>query len=467
MKKATYPRFNRGFFRLKALAIAGFLTFTLFIYACNELDEIGLELVDNRIELFTSNDLPLVAYTQVEDSLLANFAEFNLLGFINDPLFGKTRASINAEALPRNLPPSIVQFPADELRIDSVILSLGIAGYFGDTLIPHNIRIFELLDTIPRDSIFSNKVLQRGQQISVSNAEFLPMPKSSVFLISGEDSIEFPPHLRFNLDHEFGRRFIRDRGLLELIEINDQFRGYFKGFHISVDQVDQQPGSMLYLSLRSAISRFQVFYGGADTLVSHVFELYMDDPVGRRFSAFENFSHEFAADIIRQQVIEQDTLLGDSLLFLQSMSNYRVKIQLRDIEEFISGKDGDIAINSARLIIPIDPDEIQDTLDIARNLFLFREDPNIPGSTTGRLIDEAVSQVYFGGGLNNDKTQYAFNITQHLQRIIDDPSNNTPLYLRVSGSVQNAGRVVVKGPGRDNPIRVEIKYTAPAGTAGN
>lgn len=460
MKKNLYPRFNRGFFSFKHLAIAGILSFTLFLFSCNEMDDIGLELVDNRIELFTSNDLPLVAYTQTEDSLLANFAQFNLLGFLNDPLFGKTRASFYAEALPRELPPFVADIPSDELRIDSVVLTLGIAGYFGDTLTPHSIKIYELLDTIPRDSIFSNRVLQKGQQIAVNNPQFYPMPNSIVFM--GEDSTEFPPHLHFNLDPEFGRRFIEDRSELSGIEVNDQFRGYFKGFYFSVEDVDQQPGSILYMGLGSAMSRFQIFYGGEDTLVNYTFNLYLGDPVGRRFTTYENFSHDFAADIIRQQVIDYDTIRGDSLLFLQSMANFRVKIQLKDIEEFIAGKEGDIAINSARLVIPVDPDVIQDTLEIASNLFLFRELADAPGSTTGRLIDEAVSLAYFGGQLSSDGTKYAFNITHHLQRIIDNPDENTPLYLRVSGSIQNAGRVVIKGPGRDNPLRVELKYTAPS-----
>ncbi len=457
LKKFFNPRSYRGFFRFNSLVVVAVLAFSLnFFSSCNEFDdEIGLNLIDNRLQVSSTDTLTLIAITQSEDSLIARQADLHLLGFINDPVFGKTRASIYSEALPRDFPPTFEDIHPDSLLIDSVVLSIAYNGYFGDISQEQYVRVFELNDTIPLDSVYTNRTLTVKQEIGVNNPSFLPLPEDSVTV--GLDSIEMPPHLRINLDTEFGQRFFDDREILEGMSIYDDFRGYFKGFLITVDEI-AEPGAMLYFNLGSAYSRLQVFYRKTGQANNHTFSLYLDDPLGRKFTHYDNFDHAFADNAIRAQVIEGDTLLGDSLLFVQSMSNFKVNIQMPYIEELLEGREGDIAINSAKLILPVDNEYLQDTLEIARSLFLYREDPEIPGEITN-LDDQFVAPGYFGGALDEDKMEYVFNITQHLQAIFDDPSMNTPLIVRVSGSVQNAGRVVLKGPGRDNPLRIEIKYT--------
>jgi hypothetical protein len=459
LKKTINPRFHRGFFRFYSWVVALIIAMSSqFFISCNELDEIGLDLIESPLTLKSTDTTTVFAYTQIEDSLLANQADLNLLGFINDPVFGKTRASIYTEAFPRAIPPNFVDIHPDSLVIDSVVLSLAYVGYFGDITLPQHIRVYELNDTIPRDSIFSNRVLAVKRELEVINPEFIPNPTDTVFV--GLDSIPLPAHLRVRLNNDFAQQFFDDREELEEMTIYDQFRGYFKGLFITVEELEQ-PGAMLYFNLSSTVSRIQFFYRKTGVANNHSFEMILGDPTGRRYTHYDNFDHAFASDPIRAQIIEGDTLLGDSLLFVQSMSNYRVKIRLPYVSDFIDNTLGDIAINSARLIIPVDDLFLEDTLEIAQVLILFREDPERPGVLTN-LDDQFIAPGYFGGSLNEDAQQYTFNITQHLQQIIDDPSKNTPLYLRVSASIQNAGRVVLKGPGRDDPMRLEIKYTHPS-----
>lgn len=459
LKKIINPRYYRGFFRLKSfIVITGILVFSLSFFACNEMDEIGLDLIDNPLQSSSTDTITLIAYTQMEDSLITNRNDLSLLGFINDPVFGKTGAGIYTEALPRKLPPTFAEIHPDSLRIDSVIMSMVYVGYFGDTTQTHHVRVFELDEVIPSDStIYSNRQLETREEIMVYNAEFLPFPTDSVFL--GIDNEPSKPQLRIRLDNELGRRFIEDQDTLGEMSINEDFRSYFKGFYLSIEEL-AQPGSMLFFNLRDSLSKFTIYYGTQGVEDQYTLNFFMSDPVARRYNHYEDFDHQFVDPNIETQIFNTDTLMGDSLLFVQSMSNFRVKIQLPYMQNFLEETQGDIAINSARLIIPVEDDYLQDTLELARNLLLFREDPLQPGNIIS-LDDQFVAPGYFGGQLDTLKREYSFNITRHLQGVIDDASMNTPLYLRVSGAAQNAGRVVLNGPGREQPMRLEIRYTQP------
>ncbi len=460
LKKTINPRYYRGFFRFRSLFPVVFAIMGAFVFfACNELDEIGLDLIDNPLKISSTDTLTLVAYTQIEDSLLVPQLDVHMLGVLNDPVFGKTSAGIYAEILPRTLPVEFVDIHPDSLRIDSVVLSLAYTntGYFGNRFRSMMLNVYELSDTIPRDSIYSNRQLGIKGQLPLERPRFRPQPKDTLFI--GLDSIEMPPHLRINLSNEFGQRFFDNRELLEGITINDDFRGFFKGFYIHLDDYDHEPGCMLLFNLRSPFSRLQIYYRKTGLANNHTLNFFLDDPLGRRYTRFEN-DHSQTHPALRAQVLEGDTLTGDSLLFVQAMANYRVKIQLPNIHALISELDSEVAINSAKLIIPADDQIIEDTLGIANTLILLKEDLNNPGQLTN-LPDQFVAPGYFGGSLDATKKEYTFNITRYFQEIIDDPSKNAPLYLRVSGSLQTTGRAVLKGPGRDNPMRLEIRYTQP------
>jgi hypothetical protein len=464
LKKNINPRLYRGFFSLKSLVITGAVALSLgFFISCNEYDSIGLDLIDNPLQFSSTDTISLVAYTRIDDSLSARNADLHLLGFLNDPIFGKTKGSIYAEALPALLN---IKFgiPADSLVIDSVMLLMTYAGYVGDTTITQTVRVFELAAEIPVDSIYANQTIPTRREVAVNNPSFLPKPKSRVFL--GTDTVGVTPHLRISLDKSFGVNFIRTVDSLQAINkifsTAQDYRNFFKGFLITVDEVEQ-PGAMLYFNLyEQSYSKLQIFYRKTGAEKGSLYEIRLNNQTARRYTHFDSFEHAFVSNDIKAQIFDVDTLLGDSILFVQGMGNFSVKIQLPYINKLRDDQSSDFAINSARLIIPIDTSFELDSVDIARSLILYREVPGSPGKLT-YLSDQFVASGYFGGGINDAKKEYSFNIAQHLQLIMDDPSLNTPLYLKVNGAIQNAQRIVLKGPqrGEKSSLRLEIKYTQP------
>jgi len=461
LKTIINPRFYRGFFRFRSISLI-LLTLPVFFNACKDYESIGLDLISNPLNL-KSETIAITAYTQLEDSLVVNGAVIHLLGLINDPVFGKTKAGIFTEALPRTLPPVLTKIHPDSLVIDSVVLSLAYVGYAGDTAVFQRLRVYEIDDIIPLDSIYSNHFINPKRDIEVLNPEFRPFPKRRVFF--GEDTIGVSPHLRVRLDPEFGRKFVRDMDSLETNNAGfsnyDQFRNYLKGLYITVDDTNES-AAILYFNLASTFSKIQIFYRNQEKETNNVYELPFGATLNRSYSYFDNFDHQFTSEPLRAQVLDGQTELGKDLLYVQSMVNYKVRIILPPVDELIQNRSDDIAINSARLIIPVDPDYAIDSLNIAQALILYREDGNNAGQLFS-LSDQLVTiPGYFGGNYVSRTKEYSFNISRHLQMILENPELNTPLVLRVSGSIQNAGKVVLQGTERDNPMRLEIKYTQPS-----
>ena len=464
LKKFNIPRLSRGFFRFSRITAAFIIITGFYFSSCTkEFDRIGMDLIDDQLGLTSQTIHPVSVFTQIEDSIPSSLANLQLLGLYNDPVFGKTLASIYTEALPQTIPFNIPgSISPDSIVVDSVVLSLAYGGYFGNPSSYQLLSIFELEDTIPAGTIYSNKQLAYLPDPLFSKS-FIPQPGDSVYILGpeGDTTNILPPHARFQLPVSFGRKFIDNSDVTSEFTSYEDYRGFFKGFHITVGDNNNVPGAILYFNLRSTLSRLEIHYhyiSGADTTKTfYNFPLF--DQFNRRFSHFENFGYTHASQEVKQQVLQGDTVAGLERTFIQSMANFRTKIWLPELDELIDNSSGQIAINSARLFLPIDTEIVQDNLGYSDRLILLR------GNEEGELVnllDFEFGNVYFGGTLNEDKNEYSFNITRHFQKVLSGEIPNYPLYLRASNSFENAARAVLRGSGREeNPMRIEIKYTQP------
>ena len=461
LKKINNPRPSRGFFRFSRISAVFIIVAGIYISSCTEeFDSIGMDLIDDQLELTTQTILPVSAFTQIEDSVPSSLANLQLLGILNDPVFGKTKASIYTEALPQSIPFNIPgTISPNSIVVDSVVLSIAYDGYYGDISTYQQLSIYELEDTIPAGTIYSNKQLAYYPE-PLFNKQFLPKPNDSVQQIRTLDTILLAPHARFNLPLSFGRKFIDNSDVTSELTSYQEYRGFFKGFYMTVED-NNNPGAIIYFNLRSALSRLEIHYHFIEDLdtIARSYNFHMFDQFNRRYSQFENFDYVHASEEIKQQVFQGDTVSGMERTFIQSMANFRNKIWLPELKELIDNSSGQIAINSARLFLPIDTELIQDDLGYASRLILLRGDEK---GDIVNISDFELGNVYFGGALNEDRNEYSFNITRHTQKVLSGEIPNYPLYLRTSNSFGNASRAVLRGPAREeNPMRLEIKYTQP------
>ncbi len=449
MKTSINPRFYGVFFALlKRMAMVS--AFLLLIHACSESDEIGLDLVDTRAQLHTLDTLSLQAITVIDDSVAMNFGSMNILGMINDPVFGKTHASIYTETrLPRNN-----LYLGEDPVLDSIYLVLSYTGnFYGFVRNYQRLKVYELSENFPEaDTLFSNLVIPHEPELITKHPRghlLQPAPLDSVMI----DSIMFPPQIRIPLTDAFGQKFI-DANETEAFENVPNYLEAFKGLYIAPGDKFDGLGSKYQINMLSPLTSLELYYKNEDDTVSRI-QRFPINEFAKRTSRMEHFGYENTHPVLRAQIEESDYSMGDSLLFLQSLGMLRANIHLPYLDELIG--DSRLLINKAELVVPVAEGLVAEHLPASRELLLLRIDED---GDLKFLDDYMMGSTYFGGRLNEDKMQYTFNISKYFQQLLDGTHPNDGLALVVAGASEDMSRVVLHGPGRtENPMRLIIYYS--------
>lgn len=418
------------------------ITMALFS-SCNEPDIIGLEVLpaNDKLNISYNDTFPVIAYSIKEDSIRSDKTVLNLLGNYNDPVFGRTAAGFYTQI---RLSSNNVDFGTSPVA-DSLVLTLAYKGYYGK-LRKLNIKVFELLEDIYKDSTYySNKVLNTDNQ-PLADLSLIPAPGDSVVV----DTQKYAPHLRIKLSMGLAQKFLNE-SLSANMNDNEHFLPFFKGLYVTTTFVNSE-GAILYFDLMNVLSQVTLYYKN-DSNDSLKYNFVINDNCAR-FNAFNHYNYTNANPSLQQQ-INGDTLLGDSLLYLQSMSGLKVKLKFPNFKAYC--ENNKIVLNKAELIIPVETDDSQSKYPLPEKLTLVRL------NETGQiayLIDQYEGETYFKGIYDETINGYSFTITRHLQNIILNNIQDYGLYLMVSGSGINAGRALLRGTRRsDNNFKLKITYT--------
>src|SRR5690606_33977804 len=118
---------------LKYLKITGAAIILLLFSFCKEpvLKDDSL-LPDEKLGLVFTDTLTLIAHTVREDSLRTDEMPDNLLGKMDDPIFGKSYASVyfQLRLLTNNVD------LGSGVQLDSAVLMLRYSGKYGDLTVP-------------------------------------------------------------------------------------------------------------------------------------------------------------------------------------------------------------------------------------------------------------------------------------------------------------------------------------------
>ena len=131
-------------------AITLLLIVVVFAACKKDWNELGSQLiVSDDLEIFSFDDQEIKISVLKEDSLTTLNRPTAYLGSIKDPDFGKTSASLYTEF---RSPSSDVDFGESPL-VDSIVLYLNIAGYYGDTLSTLSFSVRKMLESIETSTI--------------------------------------------------------------------------------------------------------------------------------------------------------------------------------------------------------------------------------------------------------------------------------------------------------------------------
>ena len=442
----NFWKFLRENFNLNALygvMLVLPLSLLLVFQGClKDPNAIGLNLKgdDDLLNATFTDTVTLSAYSVLEDTLNTTNLVSNFLGFIRDPVFGLTSTGIFTQIVPNG---NSVNF-GDSPQLDSIVLTLRYAsGFYGDTLNPFVVQVYRVTEDILSDkNYYQNHILAHSSNNLTYRSDFhlYPKPNSKVRL----DTI-VEAHARIRLDDELGNLLLRSSS--EMLS-NARFKNFFKGLYICAKPLSNN-GSLVNFNLTSALSGIQLYYKN-DT-VARRFQFLMNNETIR----ISNYDHDYNSgdSYFVSQVIDNDSLLGKNMLYVQCMGGVKTKISFPNIKAL---KDRNIVINKAELVVTNIGDN-SSFFPPPNRLNILRVDKQGEQS----LLPDSY-YAYWGGEYNEAKREYRFRITKYLQDIILKEDYESYVYLVSYRAAADAYRLILNGTQHDlspTRLRLELYYT--------
>ncbi len=434
----------------------------IIFYSCNEPNDLGMDLLPSN-DLVRINSLveteSISSYTFREYPIRTDEPSKSLLGVFNDPLFGKTEINFASQFRLQYQP----DFGTNAV-VDSVRLFLYYRFLYGDTTTMQRIKIYELDESLIIDTTSASggsydypyyqdvDLKSMASPIQIGELEFTPQVAQDS--ASGDTLYQL---LKVPLDISLGEKLVNADS--SQTKNNDVFLEYFKGLYIEAEKDDPEGGTVLYLEASSR-SSFQgsallVYYNNDENIAEEEPDtLYNAYVITNLCARVNSISHDYSGTPFETN-LNNDTGPADSLIYVQATGGLKSKVLIDNLSLWRDS--ANTAINKAVLVFQVDTiaSEIDKFPPPSQLLFTYINedgDEYLP-------VDYAFSHIFYGGVLNTNNYTYSFNITQHLQRIIDGETENLGFFLTTAYKNSEAKRVVLKGSSSKTGIRLIITYS--------
>jgi len=418
----------KSIFRITTLIII----VSLFSACKKNWNDLGSQLIDQGDLIIISFDtLEIKTSIHTEDSLSSLNTATSYLGSIYETDFGLSNAAIYSEF---RIPSSEVVFGEDAVA-DSMILSLKINSYYGDTSSTLNINVHEMLEQISTSETDS-----LGEESTItfySNQDF-EIDNISLATLAYTAEPTSNTSINITLTNDLAQSFL-DASSENFVD-NTAFQEFFKGLYITCEQIGE--GGVLYeLDLLNELSKISLHYHNS---VSD--SLTYDFQINSNADKMTRWSHDYSSTNIEALLEEESIDIG----YIQGGAGLRTYLTLPSLASL---KDSNYVIHKAELSIPYFFSEndslfsIPNKLGLAAvnsegKLELLTEDQNVQGAS------------YFDGNANELNQTYTFNIARYIHKVIAEGYTNK-LALYVPTSVLNPERVLLSN-GTENSISLKL-----------
>ena len=433
-----------------SLSLFMFFLFFICLFGCKKQDEsINYSPTGDNLNVDYTDTTTVFSYTLKEDSIItyntsmASSTSSFLAGNYMDPVFGYSSASIYAQLA---LSSTNIDFGSN-LHLDSVVLSLKYAGYYGiDTNSLYSINIYELTDDLKVDSSYYSNSNHLYDNVALGSKSFIPDFNSSVILKSGDT---LSPQLRIRLNDSFGQRLLDLSGQSPFVD-DDAFLEYFKGVLISFSNIatSSDKGLIYYFNLLDENSKLTLYYSNIDND-----SLSFSFPFSSNHVIHSSFSHDYTGTEVETSLL--DTTSGENKIYVQAMSGTKAAISFPYIKDW--SQNNSVAINKAELIITPDSDSY--------NTYLPNPQLSLLLDSLGSLSnvpDESFTNGYeFDGAYDETTNTYTFNISLYFEDVISGKTSaDYPLYLVSTNGYENAFRSALNGYlNTTSGIKLKLTYT--------
>lgn len=403
---------------------------TVFIFSCKKDTDIGLttQPSGDKINTIFTDTLAIEAYTIKDDSAASQNEAYGLLGNYIDPEFGICSASFLAQVLPKT---TSVKFDSTAEFV-SLKLYLDYAGNYGDSTTSQFVKVYNLSKAINKDSSYYsiNKASDYYNENDVIGIKVI----SPTQLTSNT--------LEIDLSSSIGNAILS----LDSITSNTQLLSVLQGLCITTDTT-VVGGSIMYFNLTSGNSKMVLKYKKTPTSATDSCEF----TINQNSARFNLYTHNYTNTDFYNQ-INTSNQVQDSVFYLQPMAGVRGLIKMPSADKLSLKKN--VAIIKATLIIPVEKNDLtSSTYSVPDRLMLLARQAN---NDDIRLEDSKLVEL-FDGNYNASESVYKFNITIHMQNIIDGNIPNLGFYL-VSDIFGSSNRVVLNSAIHSNRLKLQISY---------
>lgn len=426
--------------------------------SCNKYNDLGIEILPGTDLINVKNTEikdSITAYANSEFGIVTSKSTYNLLGSFNDPLFGTTDASFAAQF-------RINSFPdfGTNAEADSVFLYLYYTGVYGDTITEQNIKIYELESSLDPEAEYKQDIDLKSMASTQMIGELAFTPKIELDTVYGDTLYQY---LQIPIDLSLAQKLISADSLDKIS--NDAFLQYFKGLYIEAEPVNSGVGSLIKLQTASTStfsgSALVMYYNNDENKAKEAPDTLTRAFVVTEFSAkVSNITHDYTGTPFINDLDQQVKQEND--IYIQPTGGLKSRIWIGGLSGWRDSVN--VSINKAELVFQVDTvaSDIENYPPPASLTLTF-----VDKDGQERLpIDYYFSPAFYDGRLNTDDYTYHFNITQHVQRVInvldpEDPNyvGNQGFYLTTGQRPDDAKRVVLEGTKRDSGVKFIITYS--------
>ncbi|MDN3587703.1 DUF4270 family protein [Pedobacter aquatilis] len=458
----------------------------LFLFAsCKNPNGVGLDVDPNSaLQGTLVNDQLVTSQTVREPDLTTSQLSSHPLGYMVDPIFGKTESSVGMVVVPSE---NSLDFTSATLDSAVLVLNLG-TQFYGDTATSkYSIDVYQLSTAITKykssDAIAHNSTL-----LGNFNNRIFPNTKIKVteVVAAGKDTIRtMTPQIRIPLNKAFIQSTILSLPTTGT-STNAKFVDYFKGLYAEINKSSSTgTGGIAFLDFAGTNSYLQLVYrkpnttNGVDTLSKN----FAISPTKLSSIVTANIKHDYTGTAIKTQLDNPTVQYG--VTYLQGLAGVRTKISFPTLKNFTSVY-GKAVVNKAELVIDLSAGTFALPFVPSQRLSLYRwdiaeQEVNVPDhdqsgtSANGATYSgdpRAKPDAIFGGYYDSLKNRYIFNVTAYVQDLIDgtkidygtfiapEALAGTSFNVGTSRTLSTASRAVIGSFGNTtNRLKLNIYYT--------
>lgn len=453
--------------RFLPLAVTTVVLFSLLSWNCTKLDtsDIGGDQLPTVDNVNTFADTLAVTTTQGifnDTTAVSIFNDFALGAINNDPLFGKTKASIYFQLKPDFYPfffgnASDTISGSPDVGLDSIVLCLKYKSFWGDSSIPVQLEVREVSDYVFRDSIYKvqdiNYAPVTGSLLATTSVDIRRLADTVNYTNGRDYSVNL---IRIKLPMAwasalFNRDSLPGNAANNAFYTDSIFRQFYNG--LAVVPVGGSANSLIYVNLADTTTKLEVHFrkkyaGKIDTTYQalHLGTNTLPPTINQPAQS------AVANNIIRNRAGASMSSPAADELYLQTTPGSYVNLNIPGL----SGLSNRI-IHRAELVIQQIPDNpiLDATLSVPSFLYLDLKDTTLTDSWKPIYFDLNSGQPYnpdsqlgygylpttidyltYGGfrragfdKFGNPNKYYNFNISRYVQQMVTKHTTNYPLRL--------------------------------------